>query len=312
MIFNMFMGEGGASGFPEFDYTGQFQLIDDGKQDRVQNWRIKFLTSGVLTFKKLKGSVDAFLVGAGGGGAPNSAEKGYSAGGGGGYVNTVSGILPAVGEPLEIVIGSGVTGARGGTTTAFGASAEGGYPGNNYTGGDGGSGGGCGAGHSSDSYSGAGGVDGGDGETKSVGNGGTGSQQTTREFATSTTKAYIVGSTAFASDWLSDAEDGSALSPVQGTIYSVMTEGDYQYHDYLWDGTAFKETDLARLYSGGGWGGQQPAMNIAPALADITARTLRNTNGKANTGAGGGGDPLFESSTNTAGGSGIVIIRNAR
>ncbi len=61
---------GGGTGMPEYTYTGNASLIDDGGG----NWRIKLLTSGVLTFTKLgnaKGGIDLFLVGggcAGGGG----------------------------------------------------------------------------------------------------------------------------------------------------------------------------------------------------------------------------------------------------
>ena len=55
---------GGGTGMPEYTYTGNASLIDDGGG----NWRIKFLTSGTLTFTKLgnaKGGLDVFLVGGG-------------------------------------------------------------------------------------------------------------------------------------------------------------------------------------------------------------------------------------------------------
>lgn len=53
MIFNPAAGTAGG-GLPEFEYTGQFQLIDEGRKNGVRNWRIRFLTSGVLTFSKLR------------------------------------------------------------------------------------------------------------------------------------------------------------------------------------------------------------------------------------------------------------------
>ena len=52
---------------PSYTYTGESQLIDDGDG----NWRIKFITSGTLTFNDLgngSSGVDIFLVGGGGGG----------------------------------------------------------------------------------------------------------------------------------------------------------------------------------------------------------------------------------------------------
>lgn len=54
-------------------------------------------------------------------------------------------------------------------------------------------------------------------------------------------ESYVVGSTPFASDWLSDTEGGSALTPVGSTIYSVMTAGTYQYKTYMWGGSSFIE-----------------------------------------------------------------------
>ena len=53
---------------PTYAYTGSHTLLDDGDG----NWRIKFLTSGTLTFLKNPGSMDLFLVGGGGGGCNGS------------------------------------------------------------------------------------------------------------------------------------------------------------------------------------------------------------------------------------------------
>lgn len=153
-------------------YTGSYLAINDGGG----NWRIKFLTSGTLTFLKEPGNIDLFLVGGGGGGAL------YYGGGGGGYVNTQSNISVIVSTGYSISIGSG-GGNQGGVSRAFGYSAAGGYkyPGSvdNGDGGNGGSGGGGGA------YSGTagnGGENGSDGQASSAAPGGYGDHVTTREF----------------------------------------------------------------------------------------------------------------------------------
>ena len=76
MIFNThYLYIGGGGGVPKFTYTGRYTFIDDGNG----NWRIKFLTSGVITWLK-DTMIDVFLVGAGGGGKSESPQ----AGGGGG------------------------------------------------------------------------------------------------------------------------------------------------------------------------------------------------------------------------------------
>ena len=52
---------------PQYTYTGSSTFIDDGNG----NWRIKFLTSGTLTFTNLGtgvNGIDVFLVGGGGSG----------------------------------------------------------------------------------------------------------------------------------------------------------------------------------------------------------------------------------------------------
>ena len=82
-------GSAGGGGLPEFTYTGTYQLIDEGGG----NWRIKFLTSGVLTFTKLgsaKGGLDVFCVGGGcAGGSGNwDANNGYGKARSGGYTTT--------------------------------------------------------------------------------------------------------------------------------------------------------------------------------------------------------------------------------
>ena len=91
-------GGGGrlGNGLPEFAYTGQYDLVDDGvaADGKTQNWRIKFLTSGKLTFSKLgsgRNGVDVFCVGGGGPGGytkETSGDWGHDGGGGGGYTTT--------------------------------------------------------------------------------------------------------------------------------------------------------------------------------------------------------------------------------
>lgn len=177
---------GGISKLPAFTYTGDYAIVDDGSGD----WRVKFLTSGTLTFTKNPGSIDVFLVGGGG--------SGYGSGGGGGYTKTQKGIAVELNKPYTIIVGAGGSGGTyGGATSAFSATANGGkssgtqYPSSgNYqnNGADGGSGGGATAG-------GAGGSDGSDGgAVTSIGAvGGIGQHTTTREFGETTGDLYAGG-----------------------------------------------------------------------------------------------------------------------
>ena len=63
---------GGAGGKrpPEISYTGTYALLDDGDG----NWRIRFLTSGTLTFVKQNATVDVFCVGGGGAGTASASN----------------------------------------------------------------------------------------------------------------------------------------------------------------------------------------------------------------------------------------------
>lgn len=187
-------GSAGGRGLPEFTYTGTCQLIDDGGGD----WRMKFLTSGVLTFTKLGSAgkgIDVFLVGGGGGNGNAGGISDWCAAGGGGYTKTVKSLIVQKGVEYQIVVGAGGTRpttsntqTRGGTTSAFNASIEGGYSGKAYSGGDGASGGAA-----SDST--VGGTDGGDGGEGSIfgGKPGKGQGTTTREFGESTGDLYASG-----------------------------------------------------------------------------------------------------------------------
>lgn len=193
MIFNThYPYISGGGGVPKFTYTGQYSFIDDGSG----NWRIKFLTSGVLTWLK-DVLVDVFLVGAGGGGKSKSPQ----AGGGGGYTKTVKSIAIAKNTQYAIEIGVSGESINGGNTSAFGVTAEGGKVGGNGrgTGGDGGSGGG--------GYSVAGGIDGANGSSYSIYRGGKGQGTTTREFGESTGDLYASGGSGVASGATAGADN---------------------------------------------------------------------------------------------------------
>ena len=133
MIFNthyQYIG-GGGGGVPQFEYTGNYEYIDDGGG----NWRIKFLTSGVFT--PLKDMViDAFLVG---GGAAGKGANWVSYGGSGGFTTTVKKIQLTKNTEYNVVIGAGGSGNgnAGGASTGFTGRAAGA----NATYGQGGSGG---------------------------------------------------------------------------------------------------------------------------------------------------------------------------
>lgn len=226
---------------PEFTYTGDYEIVNDSDEPITvsqDDWKIRFLTSGTLTFTNLNGAedgIDVFLVGGGGNGETIRGARG----GGGGYTKTVKGISIAIATPYTITIG-----ASSGTSSAFGASANGA---SNADGGSGGGGGGSSSGTSGD-----GGSNGGNGTAGNVSQGGTGQGTTTREFGESTGKLYSGGGGGSA------ANAGAAGDSTAG--------------------------------AGAAYGGAAK-------------------NGAANTGGGGG---AAYAGTAGRGGSGIVIIRNAR
>lgn len=164
---------------PQFSYTGNSKIIEDGR-----NWKIKFLTSGTLTLAEER-NVDVFLVGGGGGGGTTGITGGA---GGGGYTTTQKGIKAKQGVAYQITIGAGgkngSPGVAGGSTSAFGFTAAGGK--GAVTGGYGGAGGSGGGGSG-----GIGGSDGTNGEPSSMG--GTGQGRTTREFEEGNGDLYAGG-----------------------------------------------------------------------------------------------------------------------
>lgn len=191
----------------DFSYTGTYEIVDEYTDET--NWEIKLKTTGDLVFNKEVGLIDVFLVGGGGAG------RGYG-GGGGGYT-TNSNYTPVKGETYSITVGDGAltTDARGGTTSAFNAQAEGGYTAD-ANGGNGGSGGGGSGGSGGPNgtthkfinrYGGAGGSDGNAGSNgmyrlyggpeqdtdKFAASGGTGQGTTTRAFGESSRECYAGG-----------------------------------------------------------------------------------------------------------------------
>ena len=196
-------------------YTGSMTVIDDGSG----RWRVKFLTSGTVTFTKDPDALDLFLVGGGGSGGQSGG------GGGGGYTALHSALSVAVNTGYPIVIGAGGaqveagSGNDGSPSSAFGHSAAGGKGGirsliyEERYGGDGGSGGGSWP-------DGAGGADGANGQAGSqyTTRGGLGQGTTTREFHEAGGAPYAAGG-ASGTDHagaLNTGDGGDGYAPVSG------------------------------------------------------------------------------------------------
>ena len=185
---------------PEYSYTGDNLLIDDGNG----NWRLKFLTSGTLVFNKIRSNlIDVFLVGGGGSGG------GQGFGGGGGYTTTTT-VNVTIGTNYQIIIGDGGAGVSGKPTfkgndgeasSAFGITANGGQGGKSWSqqgsgiGSNGGSGGGASGGKNAfpEADGGTGGTNGSDGGSSKYWSGGSGQGTTTREFGESSGEIYAGG-----------------------------------------------------------------------------------------------------------------------
>lgn len=187
---------------PAFSYSGAYSLV----QDSTYQWRLKFLTSGVVNFSHLgcfASGIDVFCVGGGGSGAGNNTgmDGNTGGGGGGGYTTTRKKVALQAGTNYTITIGAGGTavgemtaGNAGGATSAFGVSASGGggAPKWGGWGGNGGSGGG--SSYTNDGGTiiagGHGGYDGGNGGGDHPGSG---QGSTTREFGESGGTLYAGG-----------------------------------------------------------------------------------------------------------------------
>lgn len=94
----------------DFTYTGDYILVDDGDND----WRLKFLTSGIFTPRKDL-LIDVFLVGGGGGGA-----KYLGGGGGGGYTVTHRSVVLYRNTEYTVIIGAGGASETSGGASGFG------------------------------------------------------------------------------------------------------------------------------------------------------------------------------------------------
>lgn len=265
---------------PEFTYTGSYEAVKDDDTAITDittynetNWKIRFLTSGTLSFSNLYGAsngIDVFLVGGGGGGGTGVGNGG----GGGGYTETHTSATVVTNTNYAIVIGDGgAANANGGDSSAFTFTAYGGKcrSSNNIGyGGEGGSGGGA-ATSSSDTSNhtkwgggsdGSAGYD--NGSLITTQGHGLGQGTTTREFGESNGTLYAGG--------------GGA-------------------------GTNLGHTGRVPQVGGAGGGGNGASNN---------GGTIQATAGTPNTGGGGGGGGYNNASNGAAGGSGIVIIRNTR
>ena len=181
---------------PEFTCSAQYQLI---KEDQY-NYRLKFFTSGKITFSHLgcfANKIDVFCVGGGGGGSTVGYHSGYGGGGAGGYTKTTKKVSISAGVEYEIIVGSGGAGATegqsasGGKTSAFGCSANGGT-GGAHAGGNGGSGGARGHFIEAGAQGGTDGSDGG-GDYHDFYTPGKGQGSTTREFGEAGATLYSGG-----------------------------------------------------------------------------------------------------------------------
>ncbi len=172
----------------DLTYTGSFLVVNDSNTA----WRVKFLTSGVLTFLKDPKGIDLFIAGGGGGGAQ------AGGGGGGGYTGVWPAVAVTPGTGYSVQIGAGGAGVTvgsgndGSPSSALGYTAAGGKGGiRSYIyeerfGGNGGSGGGG----YSNGAAGADGLNGGGGD---YARGGYGQGSTTREFHEGTGTLYASG-----------------------------------------------------------------------------------------------------------------------
>lgn len=309
---------------PEYTYTGSHQLIDDGDG----NWRIKFLTSGTLTFSKKPKNIDVFLVGGGASGGSSFAidEQNYDyeetgnsttlgigggAGGGGGYTQTQRNISVSSGTEYSIVVGAGgatvkrqngtyypwgsdgkrvqfVSGKAGGNTTAFGYTANGGSPGHVEK--------------DDYSYGGAGGSGGGGMQVP------VSSSSTAGRYGQPMTGGSDGSDSTYTGSESTTSRPTTCAGQGQGTTTREFGESSGQlYAGGGGSGNAY--------YNGTGYDAAAPGGSGGGGAGGYKGTTSAQA-GSANTGGGGGGSPVSSGSgeyaSSGAGGSGIVIIRNAR
>lgn len=284
--------------WPKYDYTGNATLIKDNTEQGW--WRIKFLSSGVLTWQGENTEIDVFGVGGGGGGS------GQGFGGCGGFTKTVKGVPISKKQRIEVFIGSGGTSGYGNTSGTSGTirgldggvstfsnlcTANGGQGGpysskyNPHSGFRGGSGGGAAAENSSSSNNnaGAGGTDGGnggsakntytDGSGSWTEQGGIGQGSTTREFGEAGADLYAGGG------------GGGVLRPGNSTGRP------------------------------GAGGSGSPVLATAGGITGNIYNSPRGGNPGGGYGGGGGGTWNYDTYSDNrygVGAQGIVIIRDAR
>ena len=227
---------------PAFSYTGQYKIVNDSgteiSETTTNNWNIRLLTSGTLTFTNLRGtsSIDVFLVGGGGGSPSKTTSTDYGTvhcgGGGGGYTKTQKGVSVSANAGITVRIGAGGgAGSSGGSSTvaingstysASGGGAGGAswWNGSNTVCGSGGFGGSGGGAASSGGFTGgSGGSDGGNGSggrsnVFPTGSAGSGQGTTTRAFGESSGELYSYG-----------GSGGGGSVPVVGTLAANTGHG---------------------------------------------------------------------------------------
>lgn len=121
------------------NYIGSINVLTVRLDTYAENTIRRYTDSRNVRFSKMVKTVDVCCVGGGGGGgvanAPESYTHYYGSGGGGGAINNSYGISVIYNQPYSIVVASGASAysgdqehqTRGGTTTAFGISSQGGY-----------------------------------------------------------------------------------------------------------------------------------------------------------------------------------------
>lgn len=270
---------------PIYTYTGQHTLLKDNAEQGW--WRIKFLSSGVLTWLSEDTEIDVFLVGGGAGGYSRKSTTDIGGGGGGGYTKTVKRLSVQKNQRIQITIGAGGSANNDGGATSFDSQS--------VNGGDG-TYGGCGGGASSivkqygnKAVGGNGGSDGESGGSAQVlieevmtSSGGRGQGSTTREFGDAGAELYSGGGGGAAAHHLGISENVSSGSGGAGTprLAKSGTGDKPGVGSYLSVGGS-----AGGGYGGGGGGG------------------IKLTSVSAN---------LSDSSACGAGAQGIVIIRDAR
>ena len=120
-------------------YAGSFNVLNIVLPSIEEGGVKRIASSRIIKFSKMTKTIDVCCVGGGGGGGvtltPESGSYDYASGGGGGAINNSYGISVIYNQPYSIVVASGAAAysgdqehqTRGGTTTAFGISSQGGY-----------------------------------------------------------------------------------------------------------------------------------------------------------------------------------------